>query len=62
MRLELNDEDLKFECRDVNPSMTKFEHFQHEAQKAIEAVGKGTYYNNDRSNYNVIYPPSFFKA
>lgn len=57
MTLELSREDLRKEHRDCNPSETTFEKFTGTAQEAIRVVGRATYYNSDRSNHNVIYPP-----
>lgn len=57
MELTLYDEDLGPEHKMCNASLTNFAKFTKAAQRAIVAVGKGTYITNGGTNYNVIYPP-----
>ncbi|MDA3840545.1 MAG: hypothetical protein PF572_05615 [Patescibacteria group bacterium] len=60
MKLLLDSTDLKKSQIDVGCSSSCFDDFNESAQKAILAVGKGTFYRNhgtDLKNYNVIYPP-----
>lgn len=58
MKLILDREDLKPEFQNINCSQTKFEHFTLQAQQAIREARRATFYEYDRSNYNVIYAPS----
>ena len=58
MTLELGYEDLKPEHRHCAAKETTFIMFLPEAQKAIEIVGKGTFYNGTlKTTFNHIYPP-----
>ncbi len=61
MRLELDRLDLKEEHRKVSCRKTKFEHFDERSQKAIDAVGRATFYEFDRSRCNAIYPKKWLK-
>lgn len=57
MKLTLDRDDLKETRKEVACSLTKFKHFNAQAQRAILLVGKATFQEYDRSSYNVIYPP-----
>lgn len=57
MKLFLDRGDLRPEHENIDCSQTKLEHFTAEAQAAIRAVGKATFQEYDRSNYNVVYAP-----
>lgn len=57
MKLELYRDDLKHEHRGTSCSKVGFEHLRPEAQAAVRLVGKGTFYEDARDNYNVVYPP-----
>lgn len=57
MKLTLDRLDLKSEHVDRNCSTVRFEHFKPEVQAAIVAVGRATFYEFERDNYNAIYPP-----
>lgn len=57
MKLTVDREDLKPEFVDTNCSLTLFEYFKKDVQIAILTVGKATFQEYDRSNYNVIYAP-----
>lgn len=57
MKLTLDRLDLLPEHENMNCSRTKFEHFNDKSKKAIISVGRATFYEFDRSNYNAIYPP-----
>ena len=58
MRLELYPEDLKLQHQNVaiHPTAVRFEHLSEQAQKAVIAVGEGTFVRGDR--YNVVHPPA----
>jgi hypothetical protein len=58
MKLELYRTDLKHAHRDVNCSLVDFKHLRAEAQAAVRAVGKGTFYDDGRESYNVVYAPA----
>ncbi len=67
MRLELDPLDLATEFQKMNEgeptdqaistSKVSFEHLNEAAQKAVVAVGRATFFNWTRKNYNTIYPP-----
>lgn len=57
-KLTLDRQDLRPEYRNINCSQTRFEHFTDEIQRVISAAGKATFYEYDRSNYNVIFAPA----
>lgn len=54
MKLTVDREDLKPEHKDVNCSMTKFEHFLPGVQEAIKTVGYAVFWEYDNSSYNRI--------
>lgn len=56
MKLTLDRIDLRQEHEGIRCSLTKLEHFVDKAQRAIELVGKATFFEYDRSTYNMIYP------
>lgn len=56
MKLILDREDLKPQFIDTNCSLTAFEHFKEDVQKAIVAVGRAQFREYDGSNYNAIFP------
>jgi hypothetical protein len=60
MKLELYDENLKPEYQSLLCRAIWFEHLTDEAQVAVRAVGRDTFYR-DRGirlkNYNLIYAP-----
>jgi hypothetical protein len=41
----------------ISTSQIAYEHLNDQAQQALRVVGKGTYFNWQRDNYNVVYPP-----
>lgn len=58
MKLKLYREDLLPEYENISCSRTQFEHFNPEAQAAIRAVGKATFFDDEGTrleNYNVVY-------
>ena len=57
MKLELNPDDLVAAAKDKPVSTIDFGDLKWEAKKAVEVVGRGTFYNWERDNYNVVYPP-----
>jgi len=58
MKLELDRLDLKHEHREtLSCSKVDFPHLTAEAAAAVRVVGKATFYEFDRSNYNVVYAP-----
>jgi hypothetical protein len=57
MKLEVGREDLKHEHRNIKCRQVDFKHLRSEVQEAVRAVGKATFYDTDRSNYSVVYPP-----
>lgn len=56
MKLTLDRLDLLPEHQNINCSLTRFEHFTPEAQGAIRAAGRATFYELDHSSYNAIHP------
>lgn len=54
MKLTIDREDLRPEWQNINCSQTEFEHFNDETQRAIKVVGRATFFEYDRRNYNVI--------
>jgi hypothetical protein len=57
MKLTIDRLDMKPEYREINCSLTRFEHFTDETQKAIIAAGRAQFREFDGRNYNAIYPP-----
>lgn len=60
MKLELYEEDLREECRNISTSLVGFEHLTPQTQEAVRAVGRATFYRNKGTaseNYNAVYPP-----
>ena len=60
MELSLDRSDLGINIRDTKPPVFAivYDYFDPTVQRAIRAVGKATFWEDDRSNYKVIYPPS----
>jgi hypothetical protein len=59
MILELLEEDLHSDCRNVPTSSVEFKHLTEEAQNAVTIVGSATFYRDKGSrkeNYNRVYP------
>ena len=64
MKLELYEENLKPEYQNLPCRAIKFEHLTDEAQQAVVAVGRGTFYRDRGThleNYNVVYAPEVAK-
>lgn len=59
MKLTLSRADLRDEHLGVNCSLTKFEHFNDDAQRAMQAMPKrkATFREYDDSNFNIIRAP-----
>jgi hypothetical protein len=58
--LQLFEDDLLPERRDVPTSLVKFEHFITDVQAAIATVGRATFARDRHTaneNYSVVYPP-----
>jgi len=57
MKLELFSDDLKPEHRHLEPMAVTFDKFTATAQWIIRAVGAGTFFNEGRTQHNVVRPP-----
>lgn len=60
MRLELYEEDLREEYKNVSTSIVSFEHLIPHVQEAVRAAGRAIFYRNKGTaseNYNAVYPP-----
>lgn len=58
MKLTLDREDLRPEHVNLSCSKVRYEHLTDEAQAAVRVVGRATFQEYDRSNYNVVYGPA----
>ncbi|MFA6253010.1 MAG: hypothetical protein WCV69_01960 [Patescibacteria group bacterium] len=57
MKLEFFREDLRPEYRETPTSQVSFKHLNQQAQEALRIVKHGTFFNENRDSYNVIYVP-----
>jgi len=57
MKLTLDRNDLLPQHAEIACSLTRFEHFTHQVQAAIKAVGRAQFREYDGRNYNAIYAP-----
>ena len=57
MKLTLDRDDLIPTSKEKSCSHVQFEDLTEDAKAAVIVVGKGTFQEYDRNNYNVVYPP-----
>lgn len=57
MELKLDRDDLATRHKNINCSLTKFEHFKLKVQSVIRLVGSARFETRGGSSYNKIYPP-----
>ena len=62
MQLTVDREDMNEDAKEKSCGKTKFDDFLPEVQDAIIVVGRATFQEFDRSNYNAIHAPADARA
>jgi len=62
VRLELDNDDLKREFRNISPKEIRFFHFKKSVQSAIDSIGKAIYLFREWPWANVVIKPPRHKV